>query len=67
MATTKNDGDKKHGDQLEPLTDRTGGRPSRGRRAINDDPAPPVDVDADTDQANEDDEALSHDVEDRAM
>ena len=67
MAMIKNDEDNKHGDKLAPLIERTGGRSSPERRPTNDDPAPPVDVDADVDQANDDDDALSHDVEERAM
>ena len=39
MAKAKDEDDKKHGDKLESLIDRTGGRSSPQNRPTEDDPA----------------------------
>ena len=60
MAKTQSEDDKKHGDKLESLIERTGGGPSPKKRVTKDDPAQ-LEVD---DQDVEDDDVEDDDAED---
>ena len=60
MAKTQSEDDKKHGDKLESLIERTGGGPSPKKRVTKDDPAQ-LQVD---DQDVEDDDVEDDDADD---
>jgi hypothetical protein len=64
MAKAKDEDDKKHGDKLESLIDRTGGRSSPQNRPTEDDPAQLEDDDAQLEDDDEED-LESDDREDR--
>jgi len=74
MPRTRGEDDKKHGDTLESLIERTGGSPSARERSESadeepelvpddeDDPAPLEDDDDDDEEDDEDDEDLNDDA-----